>query len=215
MPPNNPTAPIESTVQRDPYVEEAQGNIKKYIEGSNEFANRAMESAGMKTRDAYEGVYKALDADAARRGVGGSGAAGIIKGRAGERLAAALAQQNEDIALGEHRNIGELLGQSGNLALGAQAGMQAQQRVGLDTYLAQLQQAQQGFQQMLALAQQYPQRQPATYYEESEPESAPVYSGGGGGGGLTVGRGRGGGGGLPVSGGRVVSGGGGGRVRLA
>jgi len=179
---NSPVAPIQNTVERDPYVAQSQANIQKYIEGSDEFGQRAMDSAGMKTRDAYEGVYKALDADSARRGIGGSGAAGIIKGRAGERLAAALAQQNEDIALGEHKNVGDLLGQSGQLALGATASMQAQQRVGLDNYLAQLQQAQQGFQQMLALSNQYPQRQPATYYEESDPESAPVYGGSGAGG---------------------------------
>jgi hypothetical protein len=190
MPANNPTSPIVNTVERDPLVAQAQGNIQQYIEGSNEFANRAMESAGMKTRDAYEGVFKGLDANAARRGIGGSGAANILKRRGGENLAAALAQQNEDIALGEHKNIGGLLGQSGDLALGANAAMQAQQRIGLDNYMAQLQQANQGFQQMLALSNQYPQRQPATYYEESDPETAPVYGGGGGSGGVGVGGGR-------------------------
>jgi len=172
---NTPLAPIENKVERDPLVAQSQENVQKYIEGSNEFANRAMESAGLKTRDAFEGVFKGLDADAARRGISGSGAHGVLTSRRGEDLVRALAQQNEDIALGEHKNIGDVLSNQGNLALGAQAGMQAQQRVGLDTYRTQLDQVNQGFNQMLALANQYPQKQPATYYEESDPETAPVY----------------------------------------
>jgi len=111
-------------------------------------------------------VTKGIDAAAAARGIGGTGAHGLLLRRGGDEQRRALSSAAKDISLGQHANVGQMLGTAGSLALGAQTGMQNQQRIGLDTRALVNQENQQGFDQLRALSGLYSEEQPSTFYQD-------------------------------------------------
>src|SRR3990172_4572391 len=163
-------APITNTVERDPYVADIQGKIGKYVEGTPEYAGALTEKALGGIRDSYEGVTKGIDASVAARGIGGTGAHGLLLGRSGDDQRRALSSAAKDISLGQHANVGQMLGTAGSLALGAQTGLQNQQRIGLDTRALVNQENQQGFDQLRALSGIYSEQQPSSFYEDKVTE---------------------------------------------
>lgn len=153
---------VNNKAQTDPNVAWLINSIKGQAGQDN--TQRAMDMATSQIRDAGAGLQKQLGASAAMRGIGGTGAEGLIQQNLGRSLQGQIGQAAANIQLQRQQQLDNLLTgatgafatpgsqaiQSQQLAL-AQSGQQNQQAMAAQQLA--LQQQQQNFQQQQAILQ--------------------------------------------------------------
>ena len=134
--PHTAPPPLQNSANTDPNMNFLINQLKGRIAGDNG-TGRAIDVAGSKLKDYGQGLSSALDADAAARGVYGSGAAGNKQQLLQQDLQRQMAGQAADISLGRQRDLDQLLLGSGNIFEAPARLAQADKQLGLQQYLGQ------------------------------------------------------------------------------
>lgn len=135
--PQQPSAPLVNSSTTNPTVDGTvlPALIKRAEGGMG--ADTAIRLAHGATRDALSGTLKELEGGAARRGVGGTGAEGIQKGRAATKAQQQMAGQSAQIAYGAEQDRNNLYKDIAGIAQGSDSMQNEQRRLGLSQWQAQ------------------------------------------------------------------------------
>lgn len=129
--PPTPAAPLVNTSTPNPTVESTvlPALLERAKGGMG--APEAIRLASGATRDAVSGLLKEAEGNAARRGIGGSGAERLMKGDAIARGQRDIANQTANISYSAEQDRNELYKDSASLALASDASQREDRRLGL------------------------------------------------------------------------------------
>lgn len=152
---------------------------RDYIAGIPGNVGDVTDVAQGRIRDSYEGVYRQNRASAARRGVLDSGVHGANDAGTSDDLMRALAGSATDIANRGRDQAGQMLTNLSGMEATRAGLQQSQQQIGLQQRAADMAAQQQLFDQMRAISEMYQDRQPRSYYDDTDPTTVTTPNGSG------------------------------------